>query len=153
VTELRGGESSGAIATIVHGGRTYRIEYRPAAGRGPDFAAIVKEMQAADDPTARFAAHRKALLALVEQWDALDGSQRPVALDERSLLHLVPPSLVEAVVQGVLDHVKAQAAAEKAAKAEGRSEAQSVLRAAGVARYFDDTYGPRPTPYVPAGAA
>jgi len=120
VTELRGGESSGAIATIVHGGRTYRIEYRPAAVRGADFAAIAKEMQAADDPSARYAAHRKALLALVERWDALDGSQRPVTLDERSLLHLVPPSLVEAVVQGVLDHGKARVVAAKVAKEEGR---------------------------------
>ena len=120
MTELRGGESSGAIAMIAHGGRTYRIEYRPAAARGADFAAIGKEMQAADDPSARFAAHRKALLALVERWDALDDSQRPVALDERSLLHLVPPGLVVAVVQGVLDAIQVRAAAEKAAKAEGR---------------------------------
>ncbi len=120
MTELRGGESSGAIAMIAHGGRTYRVEYLPAAARGADFAAIAKEMKAADDPSARFAAHRKALLALVEGWDALDDSQRPVALDERSLLHLVPPSLVVAVVQGVLDRIKVRAAAEKAAKAEGR---------------------------------
>jgi len=120
VTELRGGESSGAIATIVHGGRTYRVEYRPAATRGADFAAIGKEMQAADDPSARFAAHRKALLALVERWNALDDSQRPVALDERSLLHLVPPSLVEAVVQGVLDRIKARTVAAKVVKREGR---------------------------------
>ncbi len=119
MTELRGGESSGAIAMIAHGGRTYRVEYRPAAARGADFAAIAKEMKA-NDPSARFAAHRKALLALVERWDALDGSQRPVALDERSLLHLVPPGLVVAVVQGVLDRIKVRAAAEKAAKAEGR---------------------------------
>ena len=63
---------------------------------------------------------RKALLSLVERWDALDGSQRPVALDERSLLHLVPPSLVEAVVQGVLDRIKVRAVAAKVAKGEGR---------------------------------
>ena len=122
VTELRGGESSGAIATIAHGGRTYRVEYRPAAARGADFAAIAKEMQAADDPTARFAAHRKVLLALVERWDALDGSQRPVTLDERSLLHLVPASLVEAVVQGVLDRIKVRAVAANVAREEGRRE-------------------------------
>ncbi len=120
MTELRGGESSGAIATIVHGGRTYRVEYRPAAARGADFAAIGKEMQAADDASARFAAHRKALLALVERWNALDDSQRPVALDERSLLHLVPPSLVVAVVQGVLDRIKVRAVAAKVTKVEGR---------------------------------
>ena len=110
----------GAIAMIAHGGRTYRVEYRPAAVRGADFAAIVKEMQAADDPTARFAAQRKALLALVERWDAVDDSQRPVALDERSLLRLVPPGLVVAVVQGVLDRIKARTVAAKVAKEEGR---------------------------------
>ena len=120
MTELRGDGVMGAIAMIAHGGRTYGVEYRPAAVRGADFAAIAKEMQAADDPTARFAAHRKAVLSLVERWDALDGSQRPVALDERSLLHLVPPSLVEAVVQGVLDHGKARVVAAKVAKEEGR---------------------------------
>ncbi len=120
MTELRGGGSSGAIAMIAHGGRTYRIEYRPAAARGADFAAIAKEMQAADDPTARFAAQRKALLALVERWDAVDDSQRPVALDERSLLRLVPPGLVVAVVQGVLDRIKARTVAAKVAKEEGR---------------------------------
>ena len=120
MTELRGGESSGAIATIVHGGRTYRVEYRPAAARGADLAAIAKEMQAADDPSARYVAHRKALLALVERWDALDGSQRPVALDERSLLRLVPPGLVMAVVQGVLDRIKVRAVAAKVAREEGR---------------------------------
>ena len=120
MTELRGGESSGAIAMIAHGGRTYRVEYLPAAARGADFAAIAKEMKAADDPSARFAAHRNALLALVERWDAVDGSQRPVTLDERSLLHLVPPSLVEAVVRGVLDHGKARVVAAKVAREEGR---------------------------------
>ena len=105
---------------IAHGGRTYRVEYLPAAARGADFAAIAKEMKAADDPSARFAAHRKALLAIVERWDALDDSQRPVALDERSLLHLVAPSLVEAVVEGVLDRIKARAVAAKVAKEGGR---------------------------------
>ncbi len=120
MTELRGGESSGAIATIVHGGRTYRVEYRPAAVRGADVAAIAKEMQAADDPSARHAAHRKVLLALVERWDAVDESQRPVPLDERSLLHLVSPALVVAVVQGVLDRIKARTVGAKVAKEEGR---------------------------------
>ena len=101
------------------GARTGSSIARPPRAGG-DFAAIGKEMQAADDPSARFAAHRKALLAPVERWNALDDSQRPVALDERSLLRLVPPGLVVAVVQGVLDRIKARTVAAKVVKGEGR---------------------------------
>ena len=60
-------------------------------------------------------------------------------------------SMAERLLATLADVAARDAARER--EAGRRSEAQSVLGAAGVARYFDDTYGPRPTPYVSAGAA